>query len=303
MNAFPGAERPSTPVRTIAVTGALGFVASHLIPRLIASGTRVIAIVRPGRDATALERAGCEVRRADLARAEAPAADFSSADGAVHLAGIAQAVWLAPALEAARVRRAVFVGSAGVYTRLPSPGADAKRAGEATLRASALAYTILRPSMIYGTPRDRNLIRLLRWLDRCPLVPVPARGRTPQQPVHVEDLCDAILAAFECDAALRQEYDVAGPAPLTLADLVRESARALGRPAWLVPVPLAPAHRLAVWSRRLRLPFPVSPEQVLRLAESKAVDIEPARRDLDFRPRAFAAGISDEVRAFRGTPS
>ena len=303
MSASRDAERESTPVRTIAITGALGFVASHLIPRLIASGAHLITIVRPGRDATVLERAGCEVRRADLARAEAPAADFSGADGVVHLAGIAQAVWLTPALEAARVQRAVFVGSAGVYTRLPSRGADAKRAGEATLRASALGYTILRPSMIYGTPRDRNLVRLLRWIERCPLVPVPARGRTPQQPVHVEDLCDAILAALERDAARRREYDVAGPAPLTLADLVRESARALGRPAWLVPVPLAPAHRLAVWSRRLRLPFPVSPEQVLRLTESKAVDIGPARRDLDFRPRTFASGISEEVRVFRGTRS
>jgi nucleoside-diphosphate-sugar epimerase len=121
--------------------------------------------------------------------------------------------------------------------------------------------------------------------------------------VHVEDLCDAILAALERDAAARREYDIGGPAPLTLAELVRDSARALGRPAWLVPVPLGPAHRLAIWSRRWGLPFPVSPEQVLRLVESKAVDIEPARRDLDFRPRAFASGISDEVRVFRSTYS
>jgi nucleoside-diphosphate-sugar epimerase len=197
------------------------------------------------------------------------------------------------------VRRAVFVGSTGVYTRLVSSGADAKRAGEARLRASSLSYTILRPSMIYGTPRDRNLVRLLRWLERCPLVPVPAGGRTAQQPVHVEDLCQAILAALEREQASRREYDLGGDQPLALADLIREAARALSRPVWMVPVPLGPAHALAVMARRARLPFPVSPEQVLRLAESKAVDIRAAGSELDFRPRGFRAGIEAEVRLLR----
>ena len=56
----------------IGITGALGFVASHLIPRLQARGERVIAIVRPGRDALRLERLGVTVRRADLNRADMP---------------------------------------------------------------------------------------------------------------------------------------------------------------------------------------------------------------------------------------
>ena len=295
-----GAEAPvRTPIagRAIAVTGALGFVASHLIPRLQASGARVIAIVRPGRDASRLTGAGCTVREADLSSGGSLAGAFDQAQSLVHLSGIAQADWLVPALEAAGVRRAVFVGSAGVHTRLVSPGADAKRAGEARLRASALEYVILRPSMIYGTARDRNLVRLLRWIGRFPVVPVPGGGATPQQPVHVEDLCAAILAALERNAAARREYDLGGPAALSLAELVRESARALGRPVWLMPVPLGPAHQLARIARSVRAPFPVSPEQVLRLAESKAVDITPARVELGFEPRTFAAGIAAEASA------
>jgi nucleoside-diphosphate-sugar epimerase len=283
--------------RTVAVTGALGFVAAHLIPRLHAGGARVTAIVRPGRDAAPVEAMGCAVRRADLE--QPPLALFEGMDSIVHLAGIAQAAGLVPALEAAHPRRAVFVGSAGVYTRLASTGAEAKRVGERALRASAIDYTILRPSMIYGTPRDRNLVRLLRWIDHRPLVPLPAGGRTLQQPVHVDDLCSAILAALDRPAAARAEYDVGGPEPLPLAEIVRHAALALGRPARVVPVPLGPAHGLAVLCRSLGLPFPVRPEQVLRLEESKAVDIGPARRDLGFDPRPFADGIAEEVRMLR----
>jgi len=294
-----GTDRVALAGRRIAVTGALGFVASHLIPRLLSRSARVIAVVRPGRDASALEREGCSIRAADLSAGEARDAWFAGCDAAVHLAGIAQAVTLVPALEAAGALRAVFVGSAGVYTRLESRGADAKRRGEARIRESSLAWTILRPSMIYGSPRDRNLARLLRWLERCPIAPVPGGGRTAQQPVHVDDLSDAIVAALERPVSSRREYDIAGPEPIPLASLILESARALERSVWLLPIPLGPVHWVARTARRWKVPFPVSPEQVLRLEESKAVDITPARRDLDFNPRSFGDGIQAEARELR----
>lgn len=288
------------PHRTIAVTGALGFVASRLLPRLAARGVRVLAVLRPGRDASPiLPLADVEVRRGDLAEPASLTGAFHGADAVVHLAGLALVPGMLPAIESAAVGAGVFVSSAGVYTRLDSRGADAKRAGEAALRASRLAYTILRPSMIYGTPRDRNLVRLLRWLRRWPLVPAPLGGRTPQQPVHVDDLADAIVAALERPAAARREYDVGGPEALPLATVIRECAAALGRRAVILPIPLAPAHAVAVLARRARVPFPVSPEQVLRLAESKAVDIGPARRDLGFTPRSFRDGIRAEASLLR----
>lgn len=285
------------PHRVVAVTGALGFVASRLLPRLAARGARVLAVLRPGRDpAPILPLADVEVRRGDLSDPATMRGAFDGAGAVVHLAGLSLVPGLLPFLEASRVGAGVFVSSAGVHTRLVSRGADAKRAGEAALRASALAYTILRPSMIYGTPRDRNLVRLLRWLRRFPVVPAPLGGGTPQQPVHVDDLADAIVASLERPAAARREYDVGGPEAIPLATVIRECAAAVGRRAWILPVPLGPAHAAAVAAARLRVPFPVSPEQVLRLTESKAVDIGPARRDLGFRPRPFRDGIVAEAR-------
>ena len=84
--------------------------------------------------------------------------------------------------------------------------------------------------MIYGTPADRNLVRLLRWIDEFPSFRCPADGLTPQQPVHVDDLTRAILASLDRPAGARREYDVGGPEAITLRELIEACARALGRP-------------------------------------------------------------------------
>lgn len=288
------------PLGTVAVTGALGFVASRLLPVLGQRNARVLAVVRPGRDASALAvHPHVEVRRGDLESPGTLAGAFDGADAVVHLAGLALVPTFLPAVLAAGVKRGAFVSSAGVNTKLVSRSADKKRAGETALRESPLAYTILRPSMIYGTPRDRNMVRLLEWVGRFPLMPSPLGGRTLQQPVHVDDLVSAIVASLERPVAARREYEVGGPEALPLSDVIHECARALGRTCAVLYVPLGPAHAVAVLAQRWRLPFPVRPEQVLRLTESKAVDISPARRDLGFDPRSFRDGITAEAAMLR----
>lgn len=283
----------------VAITGALGFVASRLIPRLLRRGRQPIAIVRPGRDASGLEAQGLEVRRANLTDLRTLGGAFVGADALIHLSGMAQTAGLLPALREARVPRGVFVSSAGVHTRLVSPGADSKRGGEAALRESGLGYVILRPSMIYGSPADRNMVRLLRWIERTPLLPLPGAGHVLQQPIHVDDLVTVILAALDRPESTRAEYDVGGPEPLPLRELVQVCASELGRPVWLIPINLGLAYRAVVMARRMRIPCPVSPEQVLRLNESKAVDIGPMRKELEVEPRSFRDGIRAEAEALR----
>jgi len=283
----------------IAITGALGFVASRLFPRLRGLGRPLVAVVRPGRDALTLESQGIEVRSADLEMPESHAATFEGVDAVVHLSGMAQATRLVPVLVSKGVRRGVFISSAGVYTKLESASADKKRTGETVLRASTLDYTILRPSMIYGTQEDRNMARPLDWIPRFPAVMVPRPGGTPQQPVHVDDLVSAIIASLGQTHAGGREYDVGGPEALPLREVIRACGAALGRRPIVVPTPLRPTYGFVSLLRRLGLPSPARPEQILRLAESKAVDIAPAMRDLGFAPRSFEVGIRAEAEAMK----
>jgi len=183
-----------------------------------------------------------------------------------------------------------------VFTRLNSASKTARLEGERHIRESALDWTIIRPTMIYGTDRDRNMWRLLQLLRRTPIVPVPGGGTRLQQPVHVADLADAVVAAVETPEAIGRAYDIAGPEAITFRRVVQEAAAGLGRRAFVVPVPAAPV--LAVLRRfeAAGRPAPLKAEQVERLLEDKAFDIGPAERDLGYRPRSFRSGIAAEAR-------
>src|SRR6185436_9257337 len=98
---------------------------------------------------------------------------------------------LVAALESAGVRRAVFVSTTAIYTSLPAPSKAIRLEAERLVQASSLDWTILRPTMIYGTPRDRNVSRLLRYLRRWPVFPVC--GNALWQPVHVKDVAAAVV--------------------------------------------------------------------------------------------------------------
>ena len=115
------------------------------------------------------------------------------------------------AAEEAGLRRAVFVSTTSIFTSLDTASKPVRLAAEDTVMTSALDWTIIRPTMIYGTPADRNMARLLRALRRLPVLPLPGGGTGLQQPVHVDDLAGAIVAALDRPATIGRAYD--SPAP------------------------------------------------------------------------------------------
>jgi nucleoside-diphosphate-sugar epimerase len=152
--------------------------------------------------------------------------------------------------------------------------------------------------MIYGRPGDRNMARLLAFVRRSPVVPIPGGGRRLIQLVHVDDLAGFIATALEADAAVGRAYDVAGPEPLTLRQIVEAAAQAVGRQPRLVSLPLGPVIAAVRAYERLSTKPRLKVEQVLRLDEDKAFDISAAV-SLGYAPRSFADGIEEEAALIR----
>lgn len=282
------------------MTGASGFLGSRVVPRLIAGGHEVTALTRSSVAAEHVSGLGATPIAGNLDDAGSIEAAFvaQSPEALVNLAslGFGHAPAIVAAAEAAAFHRTVFISTTAIFTRL-NPVSRAERSdAEETIRASALEWTILRPTMIYGDAGDRNLARLLRLTRRTPVLLLPGGGRRLQQPVHVDDVASAVVAALESPAVIYRSYEVAGPEALTLRQMVDEVSLMVGRRPLIIPVPLKPAVAACrIYERVARRPW-IRAEQLERLDEDKVFDITPAKQDLGFAPRSFGAGIKEEAR-------
>jgi len=163
------------------------------------------------------------------------------------------------------------------------------------VRDSKLAWTLLRATVTYGAPGDHTLERLIRWVHRSPVTFVPGASALLQQPVHVDDVVSAIVAAIERPATAGRAYDLGGAEALSLRDLIALCAKMLGHPVLLVPAPVDGFRALIRAARRVGLQLPLTPELVQRLVEGRTVDLGPAMRDLGFMPRGIEVGLRREI--------
>lgn len=239
------------------VTGASGFVGSHLTDALVARGYRVRCLVRRTSRLAWLPADRVELVYGEVTDSEPLIDAARGIDVIYHVAGITRAETQAEydrvnadgcahvARAAARtgVRRVVLVSSlaaggpsvVGRARTEDDPDAPCNSYGRSKLRGEVLlkaeagraAWTILRPPAVYG-PRDVSFLILARLARRGW---VPAIGRVAQQVslIHARDLAEAIVAASEADGAIGRTYYVAHPEVTDWESLGRLIAARLGR--------------------------------------------------------------------------
>ena len=277
------------------VTGGTGLLGGALLTLLLAQRHAVRCIVRESSAGIRrLDPLRVELVRGDACSSEDLYRSLSGVEAMVHVAGIEYAPQVVEAARRAGVGRLVMVGSTSVHSTYESRSGPKLRM-ERLLRESGLGYTLVRPTMIYGSELDKNMHRLLRFLDRSPVFPIFGSGENLWQPVYHEDCARGIYEALVRPAAVGQSYDLPGAEPMTYLELVKTAAGALGKKPRIVRLPLEPVRRALAAAERLRLPLPIRSEQMLRLREDKAYPYDKAEKDLGYAPRPFLEGIALEV--------
>lgn len=281
------------------LTGATGLLGGALFELLLREGHEVRCLVREDSpNAARLDSRRTEIVRGSAADEEVLSRSLSGVEALIHVAGLEYAPQVVSAVQRADVERLLMVGSTSVNSEYEHRSGWRRRM-ESLVRESGSGWTILRPTMIYGSELDKNMHKLLRFLDRSPLFPIFGNGENLWQPVHYEDLAQVMLTALEKPEAINQSYDLPGARPLTYLDLVHTSAAALGKKLTIVRLPIEPVRRVLRVAERARIPLPIESEQVMRLREDKAYPYEKAVRHLGYSPRAFPEGIAYEVARLR----
>jgi nucleoside-diphosphate-sugar epimerase len=264
---------------------------------LLKNGYEVCCLYRPESDRSVLPQPEIEWVVGDLCDARALSASMRGTEALVNVAslGFGHADSILRAANEAGIQRAIFVSTTAIFTQLNAKSKKIRLAAETAIEASRLKYTILRPTMIYGSPRDRNMWRLVRFVRASPIVPVFGDGDYLQQPIYVGDVARAILSCLCNDSTIGKSYNIAGKTPLTYNQVIDTVAGQMNKRVWKVHFPSAPVVSMLNLLERLHVPFPIKAEQVLRLNENKDFSYETAERDFGFSPLTFEEGIKWEL--------
>jgi nucleoside-diphosphate-sugar epimerase len=311
---MPSAAEISRAQRSVLVTGAAGVVGHYLLPCLCEAGFAVRAISRrPGAGQEGGARSlGCpeegrgHVRWLSLDLAHgwpvpppplAGEPGFEPAPILIHAAPIWLLPRLLPRLADLGLRRLVAFSSTSRFTKLDSASAEerdvAQRLAEAEEAVTSIggergiAWTIFRPTLIYGGGRDRNVSAIAGLVRRFGFVPVAGAALGARQPVHASDLARAAQSVLDNPATFGKAYNLPGGETLTYAEMVARIARGLGRKPRLLH--LSPSTlRIAIRLARL-LPglAYLPPEMAGRMNEDLWFDDAPARHDFGYAPWAF----------------
>lgn len=282
----------------VAVVGATGFVGSHLVPYLVASGHRVIAISRSGRRLPDWTDA-VEARAADVTKDELDEA-LGGSDAVVHLAAIPRETGgrrfdevnvrgtqrVVEAAERIGVRRFVHLSVLGVAEDPKLAYLYSKWRGEQAVRASGLEWVVLRPSLMFGTGDGFfNLVKTtLRWWSPG-VVAIPGSGDARFQPLSVEDLAVAVEKSVSDAHRARSVYEIGGPDWVTYREIVDEVMNVTGMKRLKIGMPIPLISALTAVTDRVLPLFPVSHDQIASLQRPNYTELDAFERAFGVEPR------------------
>jgi nucleoside-diphosphate-sugar epimerase len=268
---------------------------------LLKDGYQIRCLYRPGSDRMPLPEREIDWVEGDLSDSQALASSMEGTEVLVNIAslGFGHADSIIRAAQKIGIQRTIFISTTAIFTQLNAKSKTIRLAAEQAIQASGLEYTILRPTMIYGSPRDRNIWRLIRFLRVSPFVPIFGDGNYLQQPIHVDDVARAVVSCLSTDQTIGKNYNIAGRHPISYNEVIDTVARQLNKRIWKVHFPPKPAVWLLKSFEHLHIPFPIKAEQILRLNENKDFSYESAQMDFGFAPMSFEEGIRLELRSLR----
>lgn len=289
----------------IVVTGASGYVGSHIVKRLVDTNKPVRAMVRSRKGAETegrLKNVTVDWAEADVTHPETLGSVLEGATAVVHTVAIAiekggrtyesinyqGTVNVVDAAKVANVKRFVNISQLGAASDLPYRFLASKGKAQEYVAASDLDWTAFRPSVIWG-PEDEFANTFARLVPFSPIIyPIIGDENAKFQPVWVEDVATSVVKALDDPATIGREFELGGPEVLTLEEIERRTLEAVGARRKMVRFPMS-LLRVVVTLMETLLPAPPVTRSLLELLAVRNVTTDNAIHNFVSDPRPFTA--------------
>lgn len=159
-----------------------------------------------------------------------------------------------------------------------------------------IAWTIFRPTLVYDPGRDRNISAIAAFIRRFGAFPVVWPGTGLRQPIHADDVAQAMVAALDAPGASAELFDLPGFETLTYREMVRRIFRSLGRRPVLFFLPAGLA-RMAFYVWKTVTGARYSAASLARMNIDLTLDPVPVRNALGIACRPFRPEFSERTDA------
>ncbi len=288
---------------TVAVLGATSIVGESLLSLLMQSNNRVIAFSRqPKKSLNSANGVEWKVLPTGV---EASISNEARIQSWISAAPIWVLPDYFPMLQANGVKRVVALSSTSRFSKSNSSDtADQITAqrlieGENHLRQwaekTAVEWVILRPTLVYGQGKDKNIAEIARFVQRFGFFPLLGKANGMRQPIHVNDVATACVAALRSPKTAFRAYNISGRDTLPYHEMVRQVFLVLNRKPRMISIPTA-AFKAALSCLRLipRYRY-ISFSMAERMNNDLVFDHKDAIRDLNFSPRPFQIRAEDII--------
>ena len=295
--------------RSVLLAGGTGFVGEAVREAIRAAGHELRLLVRSSQDANKFQDQGFDTAFGDILDPQSLYIALDGVDTVVNLVAIIKeqgdltferinfhgSANLVNAARQASIDRFIQMSALGAGNLPRYPYHYSKWRAETYVKDRIPDWTIFRPSIIFG-PSTENHVQFVSQLAdlvrSAPVTPVAGDGSARFQPIHVDDVAAAFVAALDRSETIGKSYDLGGPEELTYRQMLDEIAQTVGvdRPAANVPIPLI---RLGI--KLLKpLPFlepPVTGEQLDMLGLDNTTEQNAASQLIDRPMKPFRGGL------------
>lgn len=291
----------------ILITGATSQLGEVIVNKLKENHEKIRCFVRETSKIDILKDENVEFAFGNFNDVKSIERALEDVDYVIHVGGIWYAKDILSILDLQNrvIKKLVFVGSTSKFQKVNSK--DPKEidlvtrmtAAEEIINKSKQNTIIIRPTMLYGIDKDKNILTLIKFMDRFHVFPIIGKGEGLKQPVHVFDVADAVLKTMYSEKLVKNEYNIPGAKSIEYKGIILSIKKNLKKPVIVLNIPLSLAKIGFKIYKSLNPKTIVNISMVNRVNKSFIFDFDSAKRDFDYTPMTFEEGVKIQIEYLR----